>query len=232
MHVPDGFINAPISVTTGVVAAAGVAYCLRRGAQDLDERITPLAGLTAGFVFAAQMLNFPVALGTSGHLLGGVLAAVLVGPWVGAASVAVVLLIQALLFADGGLTALGVNITNMALVTVLAGYPAFLLLRRVLPRRPASIPLAAGVAAGLSVPVSSLAFVAEFALGGTAELPLGGVTAAMVGVHLLIGIGEGILTALTVGAVMNTRPDLVYGARGSSPELELRTAPARAGGAG
>jgi cobalt/nickel transport system permease protein len=158
-----------------------------------------------------QMLNFPVAAGTSGHLLGGVLAAVLVGPWAGAICVAVVLLVQAL-FADGGLTALGLNITNMALVGGVGGYAVFRLLRLVLPATKSAVAGAAGVAAGISVVLASVAFVVEYAIGGTGGASVGTVLAAMVGVHTLIGIGEGIITALTVGVVLGVRPDLVHGA--------------------
>ena len=167
----------------------------------------------AAFVFAVQMLNFPVASGTSGHLLGGVLAAVLVGPWVGTLCVAVVLAVQALLFADGGLSALGLNIVNMALVTALGGYLLFRALRFVLPRTQGGVVLASGIAAGLGVVLSSLAFTVEYAIGGAGAASIATVAGAMVGVHLLIGIGEGIITGMTVSAVLASRPDLVYGAR-------------------
>src|SRR3712207_1811787 len=134
MHIPDGFINAGTSVAAGGLAAGGIGVSLRRAGQVLDEKQVPLAGLVEAVLFAVQMLNFPVASGTSGHLLGGVLAAVLVGPYAGAVCVAVVLLVQALLFADGGLTALGLNIVNMSLVTAFGGWAVFVLLRRVVPR--------------------------------------------------------------------------------------------------
>lgn len=222
MHIPDGFINAPVSVAGGVIAVTGLAYCVRRASTELDDKLAPMAGLTAAFIFAVQMLNFPVALGTSGHLLGGALAAVLVGPAAGAMCLAVVLLVQSL-FADGGLTALGLNITTMGLVTAFGGYAMFVVLRRVLGARPGGIALSAGVAAGLSVPLAALVFTVWFALGGNADLPLGGVAAAMIGTHVLVGIGEGIITGLTVGAVMATRPDLVFGARESATPLEVRT---------
>ncbi|HWH30283.1 MAG TPA: energy-coupling factor ABC transporter permease [Mycobacteriales bacterium] len=212
MHIPDGFLDAPVSVATGAVAVAGLAYCVKRAQGELDDKLAPMAGLTAAFVFAVQMLNFPVALGTSGHLLGGALAAVLVGPAAGAMCLAVVLLVQAL-FADGGLTALGANITLMGLLTAFAGYAVFRALLKVLPRRDGSVVLSAGIAAGISVPLSAAGFVLLFALGGNADLPIAGVLAAMVGVHVLIGIGEGLITAFTVGAVLKTRPDLVHGAR-------------------
>ena len=212
VHIPDGFINAPTSLAAGAVAAGGVGVSLRRAAQTLQEKQAPLAGLVAAYIFAVQMLNFPVVAGTSGHLLGGCLAAVLVGPWAGALCVSVVLLVQGLLFADGGLSALGLNIINMALVTAWGGYAIFLLLRRALPATRTSVTVSAGVAAGISVVLASLAFVVEYAIGGNGGAPVGTVLAAMVGVHTLIGIGEGIITALTVGVVLGVRPDLVYGA--------------------
>ncbi|MFI6521000.1 energy-coupling factor ABC transporter permease [Spirillospora sp. NPDC050679] len=225
VHVPDGFINAPVSLAAGAVAVAGVAVALRGARRELDDRTAPLAGLVAAFVFAAQMLNFPVASGTSGHLLGGALAAILVGPYTGVLCVAVVLLVQALLFADGGLTALGVNIVVMGLVTVLAGYGLFRGLLRVLPRARASVAGATFVAAVVSVPASALAFTAIYAVGGTADVPLGKVAAAMVGVHVLIGVGEALITAVTVSSVLAVRPDLVHGARGHVRRPELRTVP-------
>ena len=230
MHIPDGFINAPTSLAAGAVAAGGVGVSLRRAAETLQEKQAPLAGLVAAYIFAVQMLNFPVAAGTSGHLLGGALAAILVGPWAGALCVSVVLLVQGLLFADGGLSALGLNIVNMALVTAWGGYAVFLLLRRALPRTRTSVTISAGVAAGISVVLASMAFVVEYAVGGTGGAPVGTVFAAMAGVHTLIGIGEGIITALTVGVVLGVRPDLVYGAADLQTPLVLRTKPADTAG--
>ncbi|MGB9377638.1 MAG: energy-coupling factor ABC transporter permease [Mycobacteriales bacterium] len=226
MHVPDGFINAPVSLGAGVVAAAGIAVSLRGARRELDDRTAPMAGLVAAFVFAVQMLNFPIAAGTSGHLLGGALAAILVGPYTGAICVAVVILVQAFFFADGGLTAIGVNVVNMSLVTAVVGYLIFRGVLKVLPRRQSSIIAAAFTAALVSVPVASLSFVAFYAIGGTTDVSLGAVTAAMLGVHVLIGIGEAIITALTVGSIIAVRPDLVYGARHLRTELELRPSPA------
>ncbi|MEV8568215.1 energy-coupling factor ABC transporter permease [Streptomyces sp. NPDC051322] len=222
MHVPDGFINAPVSAATGVLAAGAIAVSLRGARRELDERTAPLAGLVAAFIFSVQMLNFPVAAGTSGHLLGGALAAILVGPCTGVLCVSVVLLMQGILFADGGLTALGVNITDMALVTVVVAYAVFRGLVKVLPRRRRSVTIASFVAALLSVPCAALAFTAMYALGGTTNVPIGKVLTAMVGVHVLIGIGEAVITSLTVGAVIAVRPDLVYGARGLTTPLKLR----------
>jgi cobalt/nickel transport system permease protein len=213
MHIPDGFIDGTTSAGAAVVAAGGLGATLRRAGEVLDERRVPLAGLVAAFVFAVQMLNFPVVSGTSGHLLGGALAAVLVGPAVGAVCVTVVLAVQALLFADGGLSALGLNVLNMALVTAFGGYAVFVLARRVMSRTPSSVVAAAGTAAAVSVVLSALAFTLEYAVGGTGTASVATVAGAMVGVHVLIGVGEGVITALVVGAVLATRPDLVWGAR-------------------
>ncbi|MCF3182885.1 energy-coupling factor ABC transporter permease [Streptomyces polychromogenes] len=222
MHVPDGFIDAPVSVAAGVAATAAVAVSLRGARRELDERTAPLAGLVAAFIFAVQMLNFPVAAGTSGHLLGGALAAILVGPYTGVLCVSVVLLMQGILFADGGLTALGVNILNMAVVTVLVSYAVFRVLLRLLPSGRRSVTVAAFAGALLSVPGAAVMFTLLYALGGTTDVPIGKVFTAMVGVHVLIGLGEALITAATVGAVIAVRPDLVHGARGLAAPLKLR----------
>ncbi|MEO8693723.1 MAG: energy-coupling factor ABC transporter permease [Acidimicrobiales bacterium] len=221
MHIPDGFINGGTSAGAGVVAVAALGVSVRRTAEILDEKQVPLAGVVSAFIFAVQMLNFPVAGGTSGHLLGGVLAAVLVGPYMGSLCVAVVLVVQALLFADGGLSALGLNVINMALVTAFGGYLLYLGLRRVLPRTPSGVVLASGIAAGLGVILASFAFTFEYAIGGTGGAAVGTVGGAMIGVHALIGIGEGVITGLTVSSVLAVRPDLVYGARDLVPGLRL-----------
>ncbi|MFJ6484343.1 MULTISPECIES: energy-coupling factor ABC transporter permease [unclassified Streptomyces] len=222
MHVPDGFINAPVSVAAGVVAAAAVAVSLRGARRELDERTAPLAGLVAAFIFAVQMLNFPVAAGTSGHLLGGALAAILVGPYTGVLCVSVVLLMQGILFADGGLTALGVNITVMGVVTVVVAYAIFRGLLGILPPTRRSVTAAAFTGALLSVPAAAAVFTLVYAVGGTTDVPIAKVFTAMVGVHVLIGIGEAAITAATVGAVIAVRPDLVHGARGLTSRLKLR----------
>lgn len=220
MHVPDGFLDAPTSVATGVVAAAGIAVALRGARRELDDRTAPMAGLVATFVFAAQMINFPVGAGTSGHLMGGALAAVLVGPWSAVLCLSVVLLVQGLMMADGGITALGTNITLMGLVTVVVGWTTFIVLRRLLPARPSAVPAAAAVGAFLSVPVAALVFTLLFSIGGQAPVELSKVVVAMLGWHTLIGLGEAAVTGLVVASVISTRPDLVYGAR---PLLAVRT---------
>ena len=213
MHVQDGLLNLPTSLGTAAVAATGVAIALRVSRRELDDRTAPLAGLVAVFVFAAQMLNFPVGAGTSGHLLGGALAAVLVGPFTATLCLSVVLLVQALLFADGGVSALGTNVTLMAIVGVWAGWLAFVAARALLPRNVRSVPIAAAVGGLVSAPVAAAAFAGLFALGGTVALPFETVLTAMVGWHLLIGIGEAVITALIVSSGVATRPALVHGAR-------------------
>lgn len=226
MHVPDGFLDAPTSVGTAVVAAAAVGVALRGARRELDDRTAPLAGLVALFVFATQMLNFPIAAGTSGHLLGGALAAVLVGPCTATLAITVVLIVQSLLMADGGITALGTNITLMGVVGVWVGWGVFRLVQLALPRRTSMVVPAAAVGALVSVPVAAFAFAVLFAIGGTADVPFATVASAMVGVHLVIGVGEAVITGLAVSSIVLTRPDLVHGARSllARRELEIRTA--------
>jgi cobalt/nickel transport system permease protein len=213
MHVPDGFLDAPTSMATAGVAAAGIAIALRGARREVDDRIAPLAGLVATFVFATQMLNFPVAGGTSGHLMGGALAAVLVGPYTGLLCLTVVLAVQSLLFADGGITALGTNVVLMGVVTVVAGYLAFRGVQLVLPRRLAMVAPAAAIGALVSVVLSAATFVGLYAVGGAVPIPLDTLLTAMVGVHVLIGVGEAVITFLVVASIVAVRPDLVHGAR-------------------
>jgi cobalt/nickel transport system permease protein len=213
VHVPDGFLDAPTSIATGAVAAVAVGVALRGARRELDDRTAPLAGLVATFVFSTQMLNFPVGAGTSGHLLGGALAAVLVGPFTALLCMSVVFVVQALLFADGGITALGTNIVLMGLVTVVVGWLVFRGMQAVLPKRVGLVAPAAAVAALVSVPVAALGFTGLYAVGGQAPIPLGSLAAAMIGWHALIGVGEAVITALAVGSIIAVRPDLVYGAR-------------------
>lgn len=224
MHMSDGLINAPISAVFGLIAVIGLAIAVSRARADLDDRTAPMAGLVTAFVFAVQMINFPILPGASGHLLGGALVAILVGPWVGALCIAIVLAVQALLFADGGLTALGTNIVNMALVGVFVGYAVAVALRKLARRSRAGLVATAFIAAFLNTVVASLAFVLEYAIGGAGGASLGTVFTLMVGLHALIGIGEGIITAATVGAVASSRPDLIYLVRDSAEPLELRRA--------
>ncbi|MGL5866842.1 MAG: energy-coupling factor ABC transporter permease [Dermatophilaceae bacterium] len=210
MHVFDGFLNATTSVATAVVAGGAVAVALRRAPSDLEDRTAPLAGLVAVFVFAAQLLNFPIGAGTSGHLVGGALAAVLVGPATATLCLTVVLGVQALLFADGGVTALGTNVVLMAVVAVWVGYGGCRLALVALRRWRWGVPAAAAVGAFLSVPAAALVFTGLYAVGGAAPVPLADLAAAMAGWHSLIGIGEAVITALVVASVVRSRPDLVH----------------------
>lgn len=220
MHMSDGLVNAPTSVLFGALAIAAVAFCAWKARAELDERTVPLAGLVAAFIFAVQMINFPILPGVSGHLLGGALAAILVGPYTGVLCIAIVLVVQSLLFADGGVTALGMNITNMALIGVAAGYSTAVALYALVRRRHSepSVP-ALGVIGFISALVgtvcAAMGFVIEYALGGAASTSLGTVATYMLGTHVLIGVGEGLITAVTVMAVVRSRPDLVYLLRGS-----------------
>ncbi len=223
MHIPDGFIDLPTSGSVGLLAVAGTAIALKKARTELDDRTAPLAGLTAVFIFAVQMLNFPVAAGTSGHLLGGALATVLVGPWTACLAVTVVLGVQALLFADGGLTALGLNVFNLSMVAVLASYLVFVAAKKILPKTRGSVPLAAAIAAFVSVPVSASAFSLQYALGGTGTAPASTVFAAMFSTHVLIGIGEALITMVTVSAIIATRSDLVYGWSKKDIKLEVKS---------
>jgi cobalt/nickel transport system permease protein len=224
MHISNGIIGLPGSTVAGALAVAALAVCLVRAKADLDDRLAPMAGLVAAFIFAVQMLNFPVLPGVSGHLLGGALAVMLVGPWVGSVCVALVLGVQALLFADGGLTALGLNIVNMGVVGTFVAYGLIVLALKVLPRTNAGIVATAWIAAVASVVVASQAFVLEYALDGTTSISLATISGTMAGFHLLIGVGEGLITAITVGTVAKVRPDLVYALRGGQQrQLDIRS---------
>ena len=220
MHIANGIVDGPVSALFAAVAVIALAFCVWRARIDLDDRLAPMAGLVAAFIFAVQMLNFQVLPGVSGHLLGGTLAVVLVGPWVGALCVSTVLIVQCLLFADGGLTALGLNITNMALVGTAAGYLLVAGLMRVLPKTPGGVGATAFAGSVVGVVVASQAFVFEYWLGGTTELSLATIAGTMAGVHTLIGVGEGLIAATTVATVARVRPDLVYALR------RFRTQPA------
>ncbi len=229
MHIANGIIEGPVAAGFAAVALVGLAICIARGRGDLDDRLAPMAGLVAAFIFAVQMLNFPIfTAAVSGHLLGGTLAAILVGPWIGALCVSVVLIVQSLVFADGGVTAIGLNITNMAFIGTAAGYLLVAALLRVLPRTRAGLAITAFLAAMVSVVVASMGFVAEYAIGGAVDVgsSITAIAATMGGVHLLIGIGEGLITAMTVLAVAKVRPDLVYALRRLQPTRPAQTVPA------
>lgn len=222
MHIPDGFIDLPTSIAFTAVSTASVGVALKKAKNELSEKTAPLAGLTAVFIFAVQMLNFPVAAGTSGHLLGGALAAVLVGPWVATLALTIVLLLQALLFADGGLTALGLNVFNISILAVWIAYFIFITLKKILPKTKTSLIASSAIAALISVPVSAFGFWVQYAIGGNATFPLETVLTAMISTHILIGIGEAIITVLTISAIMASRSDLVFGWKNSKQKLEIK----------
>ena len=205
MHIPDGFLSPEVAAACAVPAVAAVGYGLRRAERDLDDRRVPLLGVTAAFIFAAQMLNFPVAGGTSGHLLGAALAAVLLGPWLACLVLAVVLGVQALVFADGGITALGANVLNMGVVGALVVGGLVQVAHRVSGRGLVAL---AAAGAWLAVMAGAAATSVELAVSGT--VPLTAVLPPMLGVHALIGIGEAVITAAAVSAVSASRPDLVH----------------------
>jgi len=206
MHAPDGFVSVPLLAVLWVVDLAVLAYAVRRVNRTMDERAIPLMGVMAAFIFAAQMFNFQVAGGTSGHLLGGVLAAVLLGPWPATIVMTAVLAVQALIFQDGGILALGANIFNMAVVGTLGGYAIYRVLARVFGgENRARIP-AAAIAAWASVLLGSGAMALELGISGTTDLAVA--LTAMLGVHTFIGIGEALITAAALGFIQLTRADL------------------------
>jgi len=222
VHIPDGFIDLPTSAAFAAASAIAVAGAVKGARRQLSEQSAPLAGLTAVFIFAVQMLNFPVAAGTSGHLIGAALAMVLVGPYAATLALVVVLIIQAFLFADGGLTALGLSIFNMAVISVWVSFALFMLLKKILPKTKSWLVVATFISALISVPAAAVGFVIQYAIGANATFSVGAVLNAMVGTHILIGIGEAIITALTVSAVLASRSDLVFGWDKKNTTLEIR----------
>lgn len=210
MHVPDGFLDARTLVATAGLAAVGLALALREVRRNLPPRRVPLIGLAAAFVFAAQMLNFPVAAGTSGHLIGAALAAVLLGPAAAIVAMTAVLLLQSLMFADGGITALGANVLNLAVIAPLVAYGVYRGVRSVAGAGQHATLLATGFAAWCSTMAAALACAAQLAASGVVEL--GTVLAAMGSVHMVIGLGEAVITMLIVAVVVRARPELLASA--------------------
>ena len=231
MHIPDGFLSGGVAAIAAVLAAVAVAVALRVADKELDEDRVPMLGVLAAFIFAVQMLNFPVAGGTSGHLLGATLAAVLLGPWLACLVMAVVLTTQCFAFADGGVTALGANVLNMGVIGALfTGLVLGWAMRSFAPNRTAFLGMV-GATAWLSVMLGATATSIELAISGT--IPLDTVLPAMLGVHALIGIGETVITVAAVSAVLSTRPDLIgLGRFAPIPEADGQPppAPASAGG--
>ena len=204
LHIPDGFLNLPVSIVFWVITILFVSLAVRRSSKDFGERQVPLMGVIAAFIFAAQMINFPVAGGTSGHLLGGALAAIVLGPWAGILVMTTVVGVQALFFQDGGLVVLGANIFNMGILTSLIGYGLY----RAVEKKGNTVKyLVTGAAAWLSVFAGALLTSLQLWISGTASLNI--VLPAMLGVHAIIGIGEALITVGAVAFIIQTRPDLI-----------------------
>lgn len=223
MHIPDGFLSGEACAIGTVAGAAGLAYCLKRVREEQRERDLPVAGLAAAFFLVGDAPVFPVTVGTQGHLLGGLLAVALLGPWLGAVTISVVVAIQALALGDGGITTLGLGVVNLALLPAFVGYPLLLALRRALPNTPKGLAVAAGISAWVCVVLSSVVFVGEFALGAVVELSLGTLAWSTIGAYALIGILEGVLTALILRALVAVRPDLVRVGEGLRRERAERS---------
>jgi cobalt/nickel transport system permease protein len=222
MHIPDGFLSLPVSLFTGIISIAGIAVALKRVRAHYSERAVPLMGVCAAFIFAAQMINFPIPGGTSGHLLGGTLAGVLLGPWAGSLAMAVVFLVQAVLFQDGGLTVLGANIFNMGLIGTFGGYYLYKGIRRAIGLNHwRGMAIAVAIAAWTSVVVASLFCALELAFSGT--VPLGIAISAMLFWHIIIGLGEALITVFAVSYIWRTRPDLLYDPPRRSPSSLSRS---------
>jgi len=207
MHIPDGFLNVATVATTYAVSAGGVANAVRIANKKLGEKQVPLMGILAAFIFAAQMLNFPVAGGTSGHLIGAALAAILLGPWASVLIMSCVLIAQSLIFQDGGLLALGANIFNMGIVASFGAYYIYRLTQSLLGDNRRGKLIGGFTAAWGSVLLASIACALELAISGASPLTV--VLPVMAGIHALIGIGEGLITVAVVSLVLATRVDLM-----------------------
>jgi cobalt/nickel transport system permease protein len=204
LHIPDGFLNVVVSVIFWILTVITLGFAISKTNKSLGEKQIPLMGIMAAFIFAAQMINFPVAGGTSGHLLGGALAAIVLGPWAGMLVMTAVIAVQALLFQDGGLLVMGANIFNMGLVTAAIGYGLY---RSVMGQSKTVKLGVVAVAAWLSVMAGALLTALQLWLSGTSQLQI--VIPAMLGVHALIGIGEAMITVFALAFIFQTRPDLL-----------------------
>ncbi len=207
LHIPDGFLSTPVALVGWLLAILIIAYALRQTRDQLGERQIPLLGVLAAFIFAAQAINFPVAGGTSGHLLGGALAAIVLGPWAAVLVMTSVIALQGLLFQDGGLLVMGWNIINMGILTAFTGYLVYTSIKRVLGTNKTNLLIAGAVGAWLSVEVGALATAIQLVISGTSPLNLA--LPAMVGVHALIGIGEALITVGALTLIVRSRPDLL-----------------------
>jgi cobalt/nickel transport system permease protein len=207
MHIPDGFLSVLVSAIMWLLTVIVVGYALKRAGKDLDERQVPLMGVLAAAIFAGQMLNFTVAGGTSGHLMGAAIATILLGPWPAVLVMTCVVAVQALIFQDGGLLVLGANIFNMGIIGVSVAYTTYRIARKLAGGRRWGIFAAGFIAAWLSIVVTSLAVALQLALSGTS--PANIAIPAMGGIHALIGVGEGLITFGALAFITATRPDLL-----------------------
>jgi cobalt/nickel transport system permease protein len=207
LHAPDGFLSVPVAIAMWVATLIVLAIAVRNTNRTLDERAVPLMGVMAAFIFAAQMFNFQVIGGTSGHLLGGVLAAVLLGPWVGTLVMTCVVAVQALIFQDGGLVVMGANIFNMGVVGTLGGYAVYRGLAGLLGGEDRARLPAAAIAAWIAVEAGAIAMALQLGVSGISPLEIA--LPAMAGIHALIGIGEAAITAAALGFIAVTRADLL-----------------------
>ena len=224
MHIPDGFVNVPTTIAGGLVAATGVALCVRKATTEVTDRQLPAAGLAAAFFLLLDAPLVPITVGTSGHLLGGTLAVTLLGPWLGALVCTVVTVVQALFAGDGGVSALGVNVVNLAMVPAVLGYPIAVLLRRLLPKTANGIAVAAGLAAFVTVLGAALLLGGEYAVGGAAGIPTHTVVSSTLGVYSVVALVEAVVTGLIIRTLYTVRPEMVWLAR---PLRAARAAAAR-----
>jgi cobalt/nickel transport system permease protein len=209
MHIPDGYLSLPVSLATGCIAIALIAISLNRVQSEYKERTVPLMGVSAAFIFAAQMVNFPIVGGTSGHLMGGTLAGILLGPWAGSLVMAVVFIVQSVMFQDGGLTALGANITIMGLIGTFGGYYLYRFLRILIGRNTwLGMSVGTAIASWSSVVIASVVCALLLALSDTVPLSVG--LTAMLSWHFMIGIGEAFITLSVTSFIWKTRPELIY----------------------
>ena len=208
MHIPDGFLSFPVAAGTYAASAVTGGIAVFQAKKRFDDRFVPLAGISAAFIFAAQMINFPIGGGTSGHFLGAMLACLLLGPSAGFWIMTLVLIMQCLLFADGGITALGANVLNMGIVGGIMSYGVFILLAKVLPKGKGSFLSLTFVVSWLAVVLA--AFVCSLELGISGTIPFKVVVPVMTGFHVLIGLGDAIVTTAVLSYMLNARPDLVY----------------------
>lgn len=207
MHIPDGFLSHSMNAATFVISAGACAYGVKKVNQNFGEREVPLMGMTAAFIFATQMINFPIVGGTSGHFLGAVFSSVLLGSWASLLIMTIVLIVQCLGFADGGLTALGSNIFNMGVIGILGGYGIFSMIYSLLHKSRKGFSIALAIASWFSIVMGASAAAIELAISGTSALQI--VLPTMAGIYAIIGVGEATITVAAISLILKTRPDLL-----------------------